>query len=111
MTENITVLAIDVLAPILDIINPRSIISAIHNYHKQQETLEGCEKWETTSGRKSKLGQSAAQLLIKGRQAICKIAGNIELKTDIMTSTQHLLDHLQNLIRTYEKRIETDVSH
>ena len=47
--DNVEVLSMDALSPILEIINPRAtIISAIHNYQQQSKTWEGSEKWEAT---------------------------------------------------------------
>ena len=94
----------------MDIINPRgTIINAIlHTYQEQSQTLEGSKRWESTSGRKSKLGQAAVQQLIKTRHSICKISGNKDLQANIKNAAQNLLDHLQNLTRTYEKVLKKE---
>ena len=64
----------DILKPILNIINPReTIIKAIYNLQQQSVTTEGSVTWEKNEGRNSKSGQAAIDKLTLAITPINKI--------------------------------------
>ena len=80
MSENKHMLAIDSLAPILKIINPRTtVLGAIHNYKEQSASPEGRDKWDNILGKWSKLGQSASQQLTEAKQIILTLTKDTNL--------------------------------
>ena len=73
-STNRQVMKMDILKPILNIINPReTIIKAIYNLQQQSVTTEGSVTWEKNEGRNSKSGQAAIDKLTLAITPINKI--------------------------------------